>query len=642
MESRVRRVTEFTILLTLFSTAYICNGNRSSRRGEIMVLFRRIRGGFIYWTISFLVVSMVVIVFIQVISRYVFNSPLYWSEEMARILFIWIAFVGAFLGLRSKEHIRVGAFISRFSPEIQTVVSAVVTFLIFYFLLYLIRVGIEVVKVTSGTLTPALQISMAYIHIIVPISASLMIVHLIGQFCQLKWKLAALAGIISLSIVIGLYVIFGGERFSGGSLTGVICVCIAALITAGMPIAFCVGFACILFLALFERIPLLIAQTRMIGGIDSFPLLAVPFFVLAGDLMNIGGITKRLVALAMVMVGHIRGGLGMVVVVGEYFFSGISGSTTADVSAIGSLLIPAMQKAGYKSETAASVVSAATAMGILVPPCILMVILGGITGISIGALFMGGFLPAIVIALCIMVLIYIQAVKTNLPVEARLPLRGVFKAIIGAIIPLLLPVIIFGGILSGAATATEVSVVAVIYAAVIGLFFYKEIKIEQIIPMLVRTAIVTGTVMLLVGTTSVFSWILSVNQVPQIVGGLVSHLSSSALVFLLLSNLTFIILGAILEGLPAMLILIPIFLPLTAQYGISHLHFGILAIASIGIGFFLPPIGVGIFIACTFAKVDIGKMIIPFMPYLMALLIGLFIITAFPWFTLALPNIFFK
>jgi tripartite ATP-independent transporter DctM subunit len=585
---------------------------------------------------------MVVIVFIQVVSRYVFNSPLYWSEEMARILFIWIAFLGAFLGFRAKEHVRVGAFMGRFSPEIQTVVSAIITFLSFYFLLYLIRVGMEVIKVTSGTLTPALQISFTYIHIIVPISASLMVIHLLGQFYQLKWKLAVLAGIISLFIVVGLYFIFGGGRFSGGVLTGVMCVCIAALIIGGMPIAFCVGFACILFLTLFQRIPLLIAQTRMVGGIDSFPLLAVPFFVLAGDLMNLGGITQRLIGLARVMVGHIRGGLGMVVVVGEYFFSGISGSTAADVSAIGSLLIPAMQKAGYKPETAVSIVSAATAMGILVPPCILMVILGGITGISIGALFMGGFLPAIVIALCIMILIYMQAVKTNLPVQGRLSLREVFKAIIGAIIPLLLPIIIFGGILSGAATATEVSVAAVIYGAVIGVFVYKEIKIAHLIPILVRTGIITGTVMFLVGTTSVLSWIFSVNQVPQIVGGLVSQLSSSPLAFLLLSNITFIILGAILEGLPALLILIPIFLPLTTQFGISQLHFGILAIASIGIGFFLPPIGMGIFIACTFAKLDIGKVIIPFMPYLMVLLIGLFIISAFPWFTLVLPNIFFK
>lgn len=380
----------------------------------------------------------------------------------------------------------------------------------------------------------------------------------------------------------------------------------------------------------------------MVGGIDSFTLLAIPLFILAGELMNIGGVTVRLVSLAKVLVGNIRGGLGMVAVVGEYFFSGISGSSTADVSAIGSLLIPAMQKAGYKPELAVSIVSAATAMGVLVPPCIPMVVVAGMTGLSVGALFVGGFVPAIVVALCIMVLIYIQAVKMNLPVEARPSLKELVKAVIGAIIPLLLPVIIFGGILSGAATATEVSAVAVLYGAIIGLFVYKEIKINQIIPILLRTAIVTGSVLFLVGTSSVFSYILAINHVPQIFGEWISRFSNSALVFLFLTNFTFIILGAVLEGLPAILILTPIFLPFVAQFGVNPLHFVILLIYSMNIGFFLPPIGVGMFISCTFAKLDMGKVIIPFMPYFIVLIVGLIIITIFPWFTLVLPNIFFK
>jgi C4-dicarboxylate transporter DctM subunit len=331
----------------------------------------------------------------------------------------------------------------------------------------------------------------------------------------------------------------------------------------------------------------------------------------------------------------------MVVVVGEYFFSGISGSTVADVSAIGSLLIPAMKKAGYTSASSVSIVSAATAMGILVPPCIMMVVLGGMTGLSVGALFVAGFIPAAVLAVCIMALIYLQALRTNLDVEPRPSLREAVRAACGAILPLLLPVIIFGGILSGAATATEVAVIAVVYGFAVGYFVYGEITRDQIIPILVRTATITGTVMFLCGASSVLSWIFSINQVPQIVGGLVTKFSSSPLVFLLLCNAAFILLGAVLEGLPALLILIPIFMPFSTQFGISGLHLGILAIASIGIGIFLPPIGVGMFIACTFADIEIEKVIVPFIPYLAVLLIGLFIISYFPWFTLFLPRIFF-
>jgi C4-dicarboxylate transporter DctM subunit len=208
----------------------------------------------------------------------------------------------------------------------------------------------------------------------------------------------------------------------------------------------------------------------------------------------------------------------MVTVLGEYFFSGISGSTVADVSAIGSIMVPALKKAGYKSDETVSIVSAASAMGMLVPPSIPAVVLGGITGMSVGALFVGGFLPAIVIALCIMALIYIQAVRSKIPIEKRLPFKDSMKAVVGAIIPLLCPVIIFAGILTGAATPTEISVIAVLYAFIVGIFVYKEIKWNQIIPILRGTAVTTGSVMLLVGVASALSWILSTNQVPNIVG----------------------------------------------------------------------------------------------------------------------------
>jgi C4-dicarboxylate transporter DctM subunit len=380
----------------------------------------------------------------------------------------------------------------------------------------------------------------------------------------------------------------------------------------------------------------------MVGGIDSFPLLAVPFFILAGDLLNTGGVTTRLVALAKVFVGSIRGGLGMVTVLGEYFFSGISGSTVADVSAIGSIMVPALKKAGYKADETVSIVSAASAMGMLVPPSIPAVVLGGITGMSVGALFVGGFIPAMVLMACIMILIFIQAVRTKIPLEKRLPFKESMRAFVGAIIPLLCPVIIFAGILTGAATPTEIAVIAVLYAFIVGVFIYREIRWNQIVPILTHTAVTTGSVMLLVGTASALSWILSTNQVPNMVGTAITKISDSPLVFLLLCNLCFILLGAVLEGVPAMLILVPIFLPFVDKLGINQIHFGILCIACLGIGIFLPPIGMGMFIACNFAEIDVGKMFRSFAPYLFVFLIGLFIITCVPWFTLVLPRIFFK
>jgi C4-dicarboxylate transporter, DctM subunit len=595
----------------------------------------------IEWVAALLTASMVAAIFVQVSNRYVFNSPLAWTEEVARFIFIWLSFLGAFLALRDRAHISITAVMKCFSPGVQATVSSTITVLLFGYMAVLCWVGVTVAIETRDTFSAALELSFLYVHAAIPVGAGLMALTLLGTLWRLP-RAVLLRGIGIGAGLLGLiWLLFGGGAWTGQALTLVAVVILALLIVCGAPIAFSMGVASTLFLILYEKIPLMVTHTRMVGGMDSFPLLAVPFFVLAGELMNTGGVTHRLVSLAKVLVGHVRGGLGMVVVVGEYFFSGISGSTVADVSAIGSLLVPAMKKAGYRPAESVSIVSAATAMGILVPPCIMMVVLGGMTGMSVGALFLAGFIPAAVLALCIMGLIYVQAVRTKLPLEPRPTLREAGQAVVGAIIPLLLPVIIFGGILSGAATATEVSVIAVAYALIVGLFVYKEIPANQIVPILTRTATITGTVMFLCGSSSVLSWIFSINKVPQLVGGLVTQISTSPLVFVLLCDLTFILLGAVLEGLPALLILIPIFLPFSSQFHIDPLHLGILAIASIGIGIFLPPIGVGMFIACTFAEIEIEKVIIPFVPYLIVLLIGLFIISYFPWFTVFLPNIVF-
>ncbi len=595
------------------------------------------------WIVSLALVALNVLVFTQVVSRYIFNSPISWTEEMARILFIWISFMGAFLALKTKGHIAVETLLHRlFNAEARIYVTAIADFLILYYCIYLAFMGVVMMQKTAQDFTPVMLIPFSYLYAAIALSGTLMAAYMLIRALSLERKTLIVSFLASVVLCGLFYFVFGRGAFSGGNLVAVMLVSFFLFIVAGMPIAFAIGIGGLQFLLLYQKIPLVVTHTRLFGGIDSFPLLAVPFFILAGELMNIGGVTVRLVALAKVLVGHVRGGLGMVVVVAEYFFSGISGSTVADVSAIASLLIPAMKKAGYKSETCVCIVSAATAMGILVPPCILMVVLGGMTGISVGALFMGGFLPAVILSLCIMALIYFQAVRTGLPVEERATLKEAVKATGGALIPLMLPVIILGGIIGGAATPTEISVIAVLYAFIIGKFLYREIQWSDLVSVLTRSAIMTGSVMFLVGTASILSWILSINQIPQMIGQMIIHLSSSPLVFLLLCNLAFILIGCILEGLPAMLILVPIFLPLTAQFGVSQLHFGILVIASLGIGLFLPPLGMGIYIACAFAKLDIGKSIVPFAPYLVCLLVGLLIITAFPWFTLVLPSIFFK
>jgi tripartite ATP-independent transporter DctM subunit len=404
------------------------------------------------------------------------------------------------------------------------------------------------------------------------------------------------------------------------------------------PVAFAVGISAAIGLLVSDTAPLLVVPQRIFAGADSFVLLAIPLFVLAGALMETGGISARLVTLARALIGHVRGGVGMVVVVAEMLFSGISGSTIADVSAIGSLMIPSLVRAGYKPARAVAIVSAASAMGILIPPCLLMVIIAQIVGLSVGALFLAGFIPAAVLAVAIMALIYAQAVRDRIPGEARASLKQVMRALKDALIPLMMPVIIFGAILGGIADPTEAAVLAVFYAFIVGVFVYKEISWSQVPKILVDSAVTSGIVIFMVGASSSFSWILAVEQVPTQLAGVMLSISSQPWVFFVICTIIFVVLGAILEGLPAVIICLPIFLPIALKLGIDPLHFSIVVVAAIGLGLFLPPVGVGLYIACTFANLRVDQTIKAMLPYIAVLFAGILVLIAIPWLTLVVPH----
>ena len=417
-------------------------------------------------------------------------------------------------------------------------------------------------------------------------------------------------------------------------------VAFAALLAMTAPLAIAMGMGSVIALATDGSVPLFILVQRMFGGVDSYVLLAIPFYILAGNLMESAGISERLVNLARACVGHIRGSIGMVTVVAEYFFSGISGSTTADVSAIGTLLIPAMRRAGYTAKQAVAIVAAATSMGSLVPPSVGMIVLAAIMEISVGALFLSGFLPAAVIALVIMLLIYQQAAHAALPVDQRASLRQLRSALKDASLAVLMPLIIFGGIFSGVTSATEAGAIACWYALVVGVGVYRTIGIRDLGQIIVKTGLLTGVVMLLVSTATIFSWILTVQQVPQRLGAFAFSLSSSRWIFLAIVILVFMILGGLLEGIPAMIILVPIFAPLAKQVGIHPLHFALVAYTAISVGLFLPPFGIGLLLSSALGEITIEEATPAFLPYLIALVIGLALVAALPWLTLVLPALF--
>ena len=421
-------------------------------------------------------------------------------------------------------------------------------------------------------------------------------------------------------------------------MTLVLSVAFVVFLLANVPIAFTLGAAAVLALVWDGSIPLLIVPQRIFTGSDSFPLLAIPLFILAGELMEASGISAGLVRLAQILVGWLRGGIGMTVVVTEIFFSGISGSTVADTSALGTTMIPAMRRAGYSGPRAAAIVSAAAGMGILIPPCINMVVYGIMAQVSIAALFAAGFLPAFVMAALLMLQLYLQARRDpTILVFPRPSGREARLAVGNAVVPLLMPAIIFGGILSGIFTATEAGAVAVVYGLLVGVFYYRAIDLGRLYTILLETVRVSGQIMLLVGVASLFAWLLSSQRVPQALSAAIHSVASGPILFLLLTVAVMLLLGAVLDGLPAMIMLVPVLMPMATQFNVDPLHFGIILIATIGVGLFLPPIGLGLIVVAAIGRVTIAEVARPLLPYLATMMATVLLITFWPQLTLIVP-----
>ena len=411
------------------------------------------------------------------------------------------------------------------------------------------------------------------------------------------------------------------------------------LMVLEVPIAFAMGVAAIAVIAVAGNAPMTIVTHRLVMSADSFTLLAIPLFVLAGSLMETGGIAARLVNLAKSLVGFVRGGLGMAVIVGEMFFSGISGSTTADVSAMSSMMLPAMKRSGYPQEQSVAIISAASAMGILIPPCITMVVFGGITNTSVMALFLAGFLPALVLAIMTAALVYYYALRLNLPTAGTFSWQRVWRSFVESLVALGMPVIIFGGLIGGVATTTEVASFAVIYAMIAGFFIYKELTLAKLWHILVESSVMSGIILLLLGLSLVYTYLLAIENVTPMLGQFVLGISRDPTIFLIITSVVAILLAAVIEVLPMGLLLIPIFLPIAQSLGVDKVHFLTLLVAAGGLGMFIPPTGVGLLIGCSVGRIPVTKVIRPMMPYVAVLFLGIVILCAFPAVVTIVPKL---
>jgi len=413
------------------------------------------------------------------------------------------------------------------------------------------------------------------------------------------------------------------------------------LLIIGIPIAFVLGLTSLSYILITKTISLRILALRMYGGIDEFVLLAIPFFIFAGQLMTRSGITEDLVRLSDILVGKIRGGLAHINIVASIFFAGLTGAATSDVAALGSVLIPSMKKQGYTPEYSAAVTAVSSIIGPIIPPSIVMVIYGSITGESVAALFLGGFIPGFAIGLALMVLAYFYAVKENHPYRKKpVPLGEAWNIIKRASLGLMVPIIILGGILSGKFTPTEAAAVACAYALCVGCLFFRSLKWAEIKESLIETVKTSAMVLLIISGARIFGMLLTIERIPDRAALYITSITQNPIVILLIFNIFLLIMGMLMEPGSNVIILAPILAPIATKVGIDPLHFALIMLINLNIGMATPPVGISLFVASSIAEMPFEKVAFKAIPFIIIEIAILLLLTYLPSVTLFLPRLF--
>jgi tripartite ATP-independent transporter DctM subunit len=582
---------------------------------------------------ALLIAAEIVILFAGVISRYFLHRPLVWSDELASLLFLWLASLGAVVAFRRNEHMRMTAIVGMTSPRVRAFLEAVSIGSALAFLLFIVQPAYEFASEEIDVTTPALELSNAWRAAALPIGIALMALTAVIQLISIrKWKLI-LAGIGTVVVLSAALTALEPVLRGLGNLNLLIFFVgiTGLLVFGGVPIAFSFGLATFGYLALTTRLPVLVLVGRMDEGMSHLILLAVPLFVFLGLLIEMTGMARAMVHFLASLLGHVRGGLSYVLVGAMYLVSGISGSKAADMAAVAPVLFPEMKQRGAKPGDLVALMSATGAQTETIPPSIVLITVGSVTGVSISALFTGGLLPGIVLAIGLCAVVWYRYRTENLSHVRRATALDIGRAFVVGIPALALPFVIRFAVVQGVATATEVSTLGIAYSLLVGLLIYRSFDVRRFLPMLVETAALSGAILLIIGTATGMAWALTQSGFSATLARAMAALPGGGMSFLFVSIGVFIILGSVLEGIPAIVLFGPLLFPIARQLGVHEVHYSMVVILAMGIGLFSPPFGVGYYAACAIGRVNPDEGMRPIVGYVLAMIVGLIVVALVPW-----------
>ena len=606
-------------------------------------------GTFAEYAAGILVLVETAILFAGVISRYVIHRPFTWSDELASILFLWLAMLGAVVAYRRSEHMRMSALVDGAAPRTKAILNALALVAGLAFLLLVMGPALEYAHDEMMIVTPALEIPNIWRAAALPVGFGLMIVLgllRIGRTSSARDCLIAAAIVIGLGVILylakPLLMAMGNYR-----LLVFFVLLVGAAVLGGVPIAFAFGLGTFAHLALTTRSPLTIVVSRMDEGMSHIILLSVPLFVFLGLLIEITGMARGMVDFLASLIGHLRGGLRYVLLGAMYLVSGISGSKAADMAAVAPVLFPEMKKRGAKGGDLVALLSASGAMSETIPPSLVLITIGSVCNVSIAALFTGGLLPALVLALALCVVVWWRSRDEDMTGVTRAPLKVIGLCALIAAPGIALPFLIRAAVVEGVATATEVSTIGIAYTIFIGGVYWllrrsspvaekrlDPVRWDRMWQVLVDTAALSGAILLIIGAATAMAWALTQSGFSRELAVAMSNIPGGAAGFMAVSLVAFVILGSVLEGIPAIVLFGPLLFPIAKQLGIHDVHYSMVVILAMGIGLFAPPFGVGYYAACAIGRVNPSEGMGPIWPYLIALIIGTIIVAAVPWISI--------